>query len=197
MNVMHRFISTLARGMALLGGAVLAALVLMTCLSILGRQANTLLHSDLVQSLVPAFAAWALGTGIGPIFGDYEITEMGMAFALFCFLPLCQLTVGHARVDVFTAFLGARGNRVLRLLVEIALAVALVLIAWRLQVATLARMGTGQTTYLLEWPVWWAYAASSVAAWAGVVVAAYMVWVRLLEVVQARDLIGDGGEPGH
>jgi TRAP-type C4-dicarboxylate transport system permease small subunit len=138
-----------------------------------------------------------LGTGLGPIFGDYEITEMGMAFALFCFLPLCQLTVGHARVDVFTSFLSARSNRILRFLTEIALAVALVLIAWRLQVATEARMSTGQTTYLLEWPVWWAYAASSVAAWAGVVVAVYMVWVRTVEVARGQDIIGDGGEAEH
>lgn len=197
MTFMHRFISTLARGMALLGGAVLAALVVMTCLSILGRQVNTVLHMDAVQSLAPGFAAWALGTGIGPIFGDYEITEMGMAFALFCFLPLCQLTVGHARVDVFTSFLSGQSNRVLRLLTELALAVALVLIAWRLQVATSARMSTGQTTYLLEWPVWWAYAASTVAAWAGVVVAVYMVWVRAVEVARGQDVIGDGGEAEH
>jgi TRAP-type C4-dicarboxylate transport system permease small subunit len=197
MIFMHRFITTLARGMALLGGAVLGALVIMTCLSILGRQLNSLLHTDLVQSVAPGFAAWALNAGVGPIFGDYEITEMGMAFALFCFLPLCQLTVGHARVDVFTSFLSGRANRVLRLLIEIALAVALVLIAWRLQVATEARMGTGQTTYLLEWPVWWAYAASSVAAWAGALVALYMVWVRLLEVARGHDIIGDGGEAEH
>ncbi|CUX83427.1 MAG: TRAP-type transport system small permease component [Roseibaca calidilacus] len=194
---MHRFIYALARGMALLGGTALAALVLMTCVSILGRQANTLLHTDTVQALAPGFAAWALGTGIGPIFGDYEITEMGMAFALFCFLPLCQLTVGHARVDVFTAFLSARSNRILRLLIEIALTGALILIAWRLQVATSVRMGTGQTTYLLEWPVWWAYALSSIAAWAGVVVAVYIVWVRLLEVLRGQEIIGDGGEAEH
>jgi len=197
MTFMHRFISTLARGMALLGGTMLGALVVMTCLSILGRQVNTLLHTDLLQGLAPGFAAWALGTGVGPIFGDYEMTEMGMAFALFCFLPLCQLTVGHARVDVFTSFLGARANRLLRLLIEIALAVALVLIAWRLQVATQARMSTGQTTYLLEWPVWWAYAASCIAAWAGVVVAGYMVWVRAVEVARGEDIIGEGGEAEH
>ena len=89
---MHRFIATLARGMALLGGAVLGALVVMTCLSILGRQVNTLMHAELVQSVAPGVADWALATGVGPIFGDYEMTEMGMAFALFCFLPLCQLT---------------------------------------------------------------------------------------------------------
>jgi TRAP-type C4-dicarboxylate transport system permease small subunit len=194
---MHRVISIFARGMALLGGAVLLGLVLMTCLSILGRQVNVLLHADLVQSLAPGFAQWALDVGVGPVFGDYEITEMGMAFALFCFLPLCQLTVGHARVDVFTSFLSVQTNRWLRLLTEIALALALVLIAWRLQVGTAARMTSGQTTYLLEWPVWWPYAASSVAAWAGVIVAAYMVWVRMIEVATGRDIIGDGGEAGH
>lgn len=194
---MYRFIFALARGMALLGGAVLAALVVMTCISILGRQANTLMHMDVIQSLAPGFATWTLDAGIGPIFGDYEITEMGMAFALFCFLPLCQLTVGHARVDVFTSFLGAQSNRILRMLTEIALAAALVLIAWRLQVATQARLGSGQTTYLLEWPVWWSYAASSVAAWAGVVVAFYMVWVRVIEVTRGQDIIGDGGEAEH
>lgn len=194
---MHRFITFLARGMALLGGAILLALVLMTCLSILGRQANGLFHMDLVRTMAPDLAAWARGGGIGPIFGDYELTEMGMAFALFCFLPLCQLTVGHARVDVFTSFLSAGANRWLRLMTEITLALALALIAWRLQVATTARLSSGQTTYLLEWPVWWAYAACTVAAWVGVVVAVYMVWVRLAEVAQGADIIGDSEGSDH
>ncbi len=194
---MHAVMMGLSRGLALLGGVVLSALILMTCLSILGRHANSFLHTDIAQTVAPVLAAWLLASGIGPIFGDFELTELGMAFAVFCFLPLCQITVGHARVDIFTSYLSGRVNRWLLLVTEFLFMAALVLIAWRLSLGMSSRIRTGQTTYLLEWPVWWPYAACVVAASVAAVVGVYMVWVRLQEALQGKDIIGDAGEAEH
>jgi len=47
---MHGYMERVARGFALLGGAVLTSLILLVCLSVLGRSANSVLHSDLMQT---------------------------------------------------------------------------------------------------------------------------------------------------
>ncbi len=194
---MHAIAMGLSRALAMLGGLVLAALVLMTCLSIVGRQLNILLHSDLAQSVAPGLAAALLGMGVGPIFGDYELTELGMGFAIFCFLPLCQITAGHARVDIFTSFLSESAQRWLRLIIEMVFSAALILIAWRLSVGMTRRLNTGQTTYLLELPYWWPYAACFAAASVTALVGVYMVWVRLQEALSGHDIIAEGGEGEH
>lgn len=191
---MHSIVMALSRALAMLGGIILSALVLMTCISIIGRHLNAFLHGDIAQSLMPGLASGLLGMGVGPIFGDYELTELGMGFAIFCFLPLCQITAGHARVDIFTSFLREQTQRWLRLIIEILFSGALILIAWRLTMGMLRRVQTGQTTYLLEIPYWWPYAACTVAAGAVAVVGVYMVFVRAQEALTGTDIIGEGGE---
>lgn len=194
---MHAIMMTASRGLAMIGGIVLSMLILMTCVSILGRHFSSALNSDVVQTVAPGLATWLLGFGIGPIYGDFELTELGMGFAIFCFLPLCQITSGHARVDIFTSFLRDATNRWLRLLIELIFLGAIVLIAWRLSIGMTSRMRTGQTTYLLEWPVWWPYAACMAAASVAVIVAVYMVYIRMLEAFGGEDIIGESGEGEH
>lgn len=194
---MHGIMMGLARALALLGGVVLSALVLMTCLSILGRQASTFLHAEFIQNTAPGLAGWLLAAGVGPIFGDYELTELGMGFAIFCFLPLCQITAGHARVDIFTSYLSGRVNRWLLFVTDLIFMAALVLIAWRLSIGMQSRIRSGQTTFLLEWPVWWPYAACVAAAGVAAVIGLYMAGVRLLEALRDRDILSDAGEAEH
>lgn len=193
----HAVMLGLSRALALLGGLVLSALILMTCISILGRHANAALNSPAVQGAAPEMASWLLGLGIRPIFGDFELTELGMGFAVFCFLPLCQITVGHARVDIFTSYLSTRINRWLLVVTDLLFMAALILIAWRLSIGMSSRLRTGQTTYLLEWPVWWPYAACVGAATVAALVGIYMVVIRILEAVRNEDIIGEGGESEH
>ena len=107
---MHKVLMTLSRWMAYLGGAMLIALIVLTCLSVAGRLLNGWLLSDAVQSVAPGAAQWLVGIGVGAIFGDVELTEAGVAFAIFAFLPICHLTNGHAAVDVFTRGLPARAR---------------------------------------------------------------------------------------
>lgn len=194
---MHKLMLGLARLMAALGGIVLTLLILLTCVSIVGRILNGFLHADLMQTIAPGFSEWAIGIGIGPVNGDYELVEAGVAFAIFAFLPLCQITSGHASVDILTNTFSAGVNRLLRMLTEILFAAVLVLIAWRLFDGTLSKYGNLETSFLLQFPVWWAYGASLVASVMAAVVGLYMAGVRIIEFFTRRTLVQDGVEAIH
>lgn len=185
---MHRFIERLAHMMALLGGFVLSLLIILTCISVSGRALNTLLH-NWIGDMAPRFADWALALGVGPINGDFEIVEAGVAFAIFSFLPLCQLRSGHAVVDIFTSMLSQRVNRVLRMVTEIVFAAVLLLFAVQLYGGMMAKLGFGENTFILQFPVWWGYAASLFAAIVGAVVGVYMAAIRIAEFAIDKDIV--------
>lgn len=187
-TAVHTLIVRLAHVMAHLGGLVLCLLILLTCLSISGRVLNGVLHGW-VETLAPGFAGWALNLGIGPINGDFEIVEAGVAFAIFAFLPLCQLTSGHAVVDVFTTNLSPRVNRILRMMTEVVFASVLVLIAVQLFAGMQSKFRFGENTFILQFPVWWGYAASFFASVAAVIVGVYMAVQRIRECALGRDLL--------
>ncbi|MCT4556484.1 MAG: TRAP transporter small permease [Pelagimonas sp.] len=194
---MHGFFDRLARLFARLGGYVLTVLIVLTCLSILGRSLSTILNSDIVQSLVPGWAAMILDWGIGPIKGDFELVEAGMAFAIFAFLPLCQLNGAHAAVDIFTSTLSSRANRLLRAIIEVIFAGVLVLIAVQLFEGMQSKRNSGQTTLYLEFPIWWAYAFSLVAAVAAAIVSIYMALMRVVESATGRIVLPPNLEADH
>jgi len=171
---MHGFVEKLARAFAMLGGITLTALIVLICVSVLGRSLDGMLHSDLLQSLMPGFADGLLALGIGPINGDFEIVEAGIAFAIFAFLPICQLRGGHASVDIFTSRLPDGMSRMLRAITDTAFAGVLILLAWYMLLGGMSKMRSGQTTLLLEFPVWWSYAFSITALWVAAFVATYV-----------------------
>lgn len=187
----HRLMDRLGRFMAVAGGLVLLGLVIVTCVSVLGRLGNTLGHADWLEASVPALAD--LGKRLGPVRGDFEIVEAGVAFAIFAFLPWCQLTGGHATVDLLTGSLPRRWQRFLVALWEIVLAAVLCLLAWRLIVGALDKQANGETTFLLQFPVWWGFALCSLAAIIAAVVAVYVAAVRVLELMRDTDLLDAGG----
>ena len=180
----------------MLGGVTLTALILLVCASVLGRSVNGVLHADFLQNALPGVANGLLALGIGPINGDFEIVEAGMAFAIFAFLPICQLRGAHASVDIFTRTLPGNANRVLRMVTDCVFAAVLILLAWYLLQGGLSKLRSGQTTLLLEFPVWWSYAASIVALWVAAFVAAYVAVARVIEVMtgQPAMLPEDGAE---
>ncbi|TCK98974.1 TRAP-type C4-dicarboxylate transport system permease small subunit [Shimia isoporae] len=149
----------LARAVALAGGAVLIALVIMVCVSITGR------------ALIPL--------GLKPVSGDVELLEMGMAFAIFAFLPYCQYVRGHARVDLFQQSFGNVGNRVLDLVADVGMAFAAIIIAWRLWLGMLDKKSYFETTFILQIEIWQAYAAALVGAAAFVIVSVFCVFRSL------------------
>lgn len=193
---LHNMFHGIAWVMAVIGGFTLALLILMTCTSILGRTTTTLLYSAWMQGNMPGLAQWLLDLGIGPIYGDYELLVGGLAFSIFCFLGWCQITGGHATVDVFTTRLGDRSRRILQMLIEVLFAAALVLIAVQLYDGLQTIMRRRSTTFLLQYPLWWNYAAAFVPAAITAVIGVWMALVRIAEAVTNRRLIAvHGAEP--
>lgn len=190
---MYDVVTRMARSMALIGGLVLTALILLVCLSVLGRSGNTIAHMDGVQAQIPWLSDLLLSLGVGPVPGDFEIVEAGIAFSIFAFLPICQLRGGHATVDVFTSFLPKRSNGWLRAFWEIMLMLAIVLITWRLGVGLADKISTGETTLLLGFPKWWGYAASLLAAVTASFVAIYCSYARVIEAVSGTPLMDEEG----
>lgn len=194
---MHRIADRIAKLFAQLGGLVLLLLVLLTCASVLGRSLNSILHGSFAQEAAPGVAAALLSIGVGPINGDFEIVEAGMAFVVFAFMPLCQLNAAHAKVDVFTAILSKRVNRGLRAVIEAVFAAVLVLIAVQLTRGMISKMESGQTTLLLQFPVWWSYAASVAAAAAAALIGTYVALTRVAESISGRAVSPSETEATH
>jgi TRAP-type C4-dicarboxylate transport system permease small subunit len=180
---MHRIIRNLAHATALTGGCVLIALVIMTTLSIIGRSANKFLHADFFETKLTGFSQFLLDLGVGEINGNYELLEAGVAFAIFSFLPICQFYGAHASVDVFTSVLPARINRWIVAFWEVILAAVILLIIWRLYGGLQRYLGNGETTFFLQFPVWWSYAVSFVAGIVACIVAVYCAAARIAEAV--------------
>jgi TRAP-type C4-dicarboxylate transport system permease small subunit len=140
-------VTGLARALAIIGGIVLVIITLITVISITGR----------------AFI-WA---GLRPVPGDFELVEAGVGFAVFAFLPWCQLNRGHATVDIFTSFLPNQVNRHIDVLAEVLMTIAITFIAWRLWFGLQDKIRYGETTFILQYPVWWAFAAAQGPAGGG------------------------------
>lgn len=188
---MHRFFLGLSRLMAILGGTVLSILIVMICVSIIGRSINTIVHIDALEQNVGWLTDFVRGLGVGPVNGDFELVEAGIAFSIFSFLPMAQMSNAHASVDIFTSWLPRGANRVLGAAIEVLFAVALVIIAVQLYDGMSSKMRSGTTTFLLQFPVWWSYALSLVGAATAAIVGVYMAGVRVAEVITGRTIVAD------
>ena len=186
---MYRLTQFLAVFTALIGGLVLLTLVLMTTASIIGRFINGMLHGDFFQGALNTLSQAVLDLGIGEINGNYELLEAGVAFAIFSFLPICQFYGSHASVDVFTAFLSRRTNRWIIAFWEVILTAVTFLIIWRLYEGMQRYIGNGETTLFLQFPVWWAYAASFVSGIVACIVAVYCAAIRIVEAVRDESIL--------
>ncbi|GGE38295.1 TRAP transporter small permease [Actibacterium pelagium] len=191
---MLKVVERIARFMAIAGGLVLTGLVMLTGFSVLGRGLNTLGHSGLLPD---GLAEALIATGVGPITGDFELVEAGVAFAIFAFLPICQLFGSHATVDVFTNALPSKTNKVIAAFWEVVLSAAILLITWRLYEGMQSKMSYGETTFLLQFPVWWAFGASFVAAVVASLVGVYCAYGRVVEMFTGRRVLPNHGEAVH
>ena len=156
---MNHPVYAIARAMAWLGAAVLVLMALLSVASITGR----------------AFSKF----GLGPVPGDFELVEAGAALAVFCFLPWAHLKRGHAVVDLLWRAYPPALQRVLNVLADALMLVLWALLTWRMGVATLDYRANGEVTFILQFPVWWGYAASMVPGVLGCIVYAW----RLLETL--------------
>lgn len=189
---MHKAVLLLARGTAILGGFVLVVLVALTTLSIIGRGLSDFLHTEFATSLAGGLAQTLLDLGVGEVRGSYELLEAGVAFAIFSFFPVCQLYGGHATVDIFTSRLPQRVTRALMACWEVVLTAVLILISVQLFGGVQRYYSNGETTLFLQFPVWWAYAASFAASVVTCIVAVYCAAMRVRESLTGQSILPQG-----
>jgi TRAP-type C4-dicarboxylate transport system permease small subunit len=135
-GTLGRAIYVLAAGAALLGGALLSAIALMSVGSIVLRS-----------------------FGLRPIQGDFELVQVGLATCVTSVLPWCQLQGGNITVDFFTAHMRKRWRKRLDAIASVLFALVIALVAWRTGVGAASLKSAGETTMLLGFPLWIGYAA--------------------------------------
>jgi TRAP-type C4-dicarboxylate transport system permease small subunit len=153
-----RALQRIATGVALLGGLVLFALTLLTVISVVGRA---------------VFSA--------PIPGDFELVELGMAVAIFAFLPYCQMVRGNVIVDLFTSKASPRSKALLDGIGNLLYTAIAALLTWRVALGGLEIRSYRETTMVLQVPVWWGYVPAVAFLAFLTIVCAYTVWRSALE----------------
>jgi TRAP-type C4-dicarboxylate transport system permease small subunit len=138
----RRIIERPCEWLALVGGAVLVGIALMSAVSIVGR---ALLSR--------------------PIQGDYELVQMGCALFVACCLPLAQVRYANIIVDFFTTRASSRAQARLDALGALVVAIVMTIVAWRTSVGTIDIMRSGQTTTILGVPTWYTYAGMLPGLW--------------------------------
>ena len=125
--------SRLTTGWALFGGSVLLLVVAVNMASIIGSIFGK------------------------PFPGDFELTEMGVAIAVFAFLPYCQLTGANVSADIFTAKVSKRTAAFLALLGSLVALGFASLLMWRMYLGLLDQKEYDYTTTILQIPHWMAF----------------------------------------
>ena len=156
-NFLYRIANAVAVALAIASGFVLLGIIVLTCLSIIGR------------AFVP------LDIGLGPIRGIYDYTEIAMAAAIFGFLPLTQLHDAHARVDLFQSLYPPVVNQLLDLLFNVAMFVVALFGTYRLYLGMMDKLSYNETTLIAQVPVWQGYALSLIGGAGFVLVSAFCI----------------------
>jgi TRAP-type C4-dicarboxylate transport system permease small subunit len=162
-----RLMRSLAAFLAILGGLVLIAVILATVASVTGRA--------------------LLWIGLGPIRGDFELVELGTGFAVFSFLPWVQINRQHASVEILTMHLGSTANRLIDLVADLLMLTIAVLLTWKHWDGTLDKLAYGETTFIIQYPIWWAYASGLVGAFGFVLVSIWCTILSLRALLTGQD----------
>ena len=131
-DALGRFLLGWSQLSALCGVALLLGICLLSTWSVLGRA--------LFDS---------------PVMGDVEIVQIICSLAIASFLPYAQMKNAHVIVDFFTH--GARTRAVLDVLAALVLAVVATWLAWRSTAGAIEAYNNGETSMILDWPLWWAH----------------------------------------
>lgn len=176
------WIGRFANLLAIIGGLALSAVMLVAVVSITGRA--------LLRSGVPMFSSF------GPIPGDFEIVSIGAGLAIFGFLAWAQFNRGHVTVDIFVSRLSPRGLAVLSTITNLLMTVAVVVLARQLGLGLEDKRRFGETSLILQIPLWWTYAGGLIGLWSFALVSAYTVWRSLNEALNAGEQSNDtaGGD---
>lgn len=131
-----RALLTVSKVLAIAGGLLFVGLVGMSIVSIVGRK------------LLSA-----------PIPGDVELLQMIAAAASASFFAYCHLNHGDVKVDFFTASAPAWVNHALDAFGSLLLGLVGAVLTWRVYVGALSTRESGETSAVLDIPIWWAQIA--------------------------------------
>jgi TRAP-type C4-dicarboxylate transport system permease small subunit len=104
---------------------------------------------------------------------------MGLALAVFAFLPLCQSRRGNIMVDTFTLWLPVQVQAAIDAVWDLALAALAALLAWRLALGAKGAFTSATTTMVLGMPIGWAIAGCAAMAAFLAVISAHSAARRL------------------
>ncbi len=155
LNKISNLIEKLAKYLAILGGLVLCLIALMVLISIVGRA--------------------GIPIGLSSIKGDFELVEVGTAFAILAFMPFAQLNRSHAEVSFFTEKLGKFANKAIDFIVDFIMLIIASILAWRLTLGAIEKYNNGEVSFILQFPLWFAYASALIALYIWVLVAILIV----------------------
>ena len=133
-----------AKWTAIAGGVMLSALTLMVVASVAGRA--------------------LIGLGLGPVPGDFELVEVGVGIAIFFFMPWCYLRGGHATVDLLYMHVPRWAQKAVDTLSDLLMLLVWLMLTWKLWDGLVEKKEYMETTFILQMPVWWAYALCFVGA---------------------------------
>ncbi len=126
-----RLLLRVSKVVAIAGGLVFVALVVMSIVSIVGRK------------------LWSM-----PVPGDVEVLQMCSAFAASAFFAYCHLNGGDVKVDFFTHHWSPGKVHFLDGIGSVLVGIFGSLIAWRAGAGALSVKEAGETTMILGWPLW-------------------------------------------
>jgi len=161
--VIQGFLTSASRWFALVGSFIAMLVAGMSVYSIIGR----------------AFLS-------KPLFGDVELTQLGIAASISLCLPWCQLHRGNILVDFFTQSTSVRTRQILDSAGALLLAAMCVLLAWRTTMGAIAVREVYETSMILGLPMWWAYVSLAPGLLLSALVA---VWQSARLLVGREDLI--------
>ncbi|MGJ8528532.1 TRAP transporter small permease [Maritalea sp.] len=92
-----------------------------------------------------------------PFPGDFELTEIGVAIAVFAFLPYCQLQGANVSADIFTSKAKPRTILIFKLLGSIVALIFACILLWRMSYGLMDQLNYGYTTSILRVPHWMAF----------------------------------------
>ncbi len=119
------------KAMAISGGVLFIALIVMSLVSIIGRK-----------------------LGFGSVNGDIELMQAGTAVAATAFLPYCTLLGEHIKVDFFTENMRDSLKRPIDGVAEALFALVSCVLAWRTVLSAIATHESQEVTTLVSLPLW-------------------------------------------
>jgi hypothetical protein len=159
---LHEALHNVAVWFAYAGCMVVAAIGIMSVVSIVGR------------------ALWSR-----PITGDFELVEIGIAIAGTLFLGYCQITAGNIFVDIFTLRASDNSKAWMDRFGALLMAAMFVLVGWRAAVGAHDIRLNGETSMLMGFPIWLGY----IGMLPGVALAAIVATAQALGLIGVSERV--------